>query len=73
MFGGYRDAPPYRPSVEIVRKKEGMAWDRRIRVPVTRPGSWTGDPWMGDVKGDGWEAIELSKLAPAVDRKGSRR
>ena len=69
VFAGYKDLPPagYRPSVEMARFKGGKAWDCLvITVPVTRPGSWTGDPWLGDGTDEGWDAIELSKLPPAV-------
>jgi hypothetical protein len=70
VFAGYKDLPPagYRPSLEMVRVKESLAWDRR--VPVTRPGSWHGDPWLGDRTDEGWDAIELSKLPAVV---GGRR
>lgn len=75
MFAGYKDLPPagYRPSVDMVRVKDALAWDRRIGVTTTRPGSWTGDPWLGNQTGDEWYVIELSKLAPTVDYQGVRQ
>jgi len=56
----------------MVRVQETLAGDRRIRVPVTRPGSWSGDPWLADRTDDGWDAIELSKLPAAVGTRGVR-
>lgn len=74
-FAGYKDLPPagYRPSVEMVRIKGDKAWDRRVvSVTVTRPGSWVGDEWWGDRTDEGWDAVELSKLAPVVANLGKR-
>ncbi len=65
-IGGFHGLPLYRPSLEVVRKKVSLAWDRRITAPVSRPGSWSSDPWLGDkaVADDaGWDLIELGKVA----------
>jgi hypothetical protein len=72
---------PYRPSLEGVRKKKAVGWDQRraiteynilLSVPVTRPGSWQGDPWLGHKteREEGWVSIELGKVAapPAAAR-----
>jgi hypothetical protein len=70
-LGYFEHAPagapgPYRPSLEMARKKIVAAWDRRIHVPVSRPGSWSSDPWLGDKANECWDSIELGKLSPAT-------
>lgn len=40
-------------------KRITMAWDSRISIPVTRPGYWTGDPWVASKTDEGWVSIEL--------------
>ena len=73
VFAGYKDLLPagYRPSVDVARVQDALPWDRRIRVPVTRPGLWSGDPWLGDRTDEGWDAIELSKLPAAAGTRAS--
>ncbi len=55
--------PPYRPSLEVARKKMSLAWDRRIAAPVSRPGSWSSDPWLGHkASGDeGWLGLDRAR------------
>lgn len=52
-----------------------MAWDKRISIPVTRPGFWTGDPWIAGRDDEGWVSIELAGkgagyISPSKKKQG---
>ena len=64
----------YRPSIEVARKKASVAWDRRRSASISRPGSWLGEPWVGDKTGGaGWDSIELGIKPRAADGHGIGR
>jgi len=70
---GHPLLPVHLSSFDMTRKKVSLAWDRRIDIPVSRPGSWSGDQWLGDMakKDTGWDSIELGKLRSPGSTRGA--